>query len=220
MNHPVIIKGTKSGIIVHLSDEIPFGELKEKVCDKFKTSSDFLGDAQIALSFEGRKLSDEEQLILVDCITENSHLDVVCVIDDNEEREAYFNRTLEEKLMTLNSNTGQFYKGTLRSGQVLEFDTSIVILGDVNAGAQVVSAGNVVILGKLLGNVYAGASGRENSFVVALQMNPTQIRIGDVIARSPDEKQKTITETKIAFSQDGNIYIEPLDRNVLNDISL
>ena len=220
MNHPVIIKGTKSGIIVHLSDEIPFGELKEKVCDKFKTSSDFLGDAQIALSFEGRKLSDEEQLILVDCITENSHLDVVCVIDDNEEREAYFNRTLEEKLMALNSNTGQFYKGTLRSGQVLEFDTSIVILGDVNAGAQVVSAGNVVILGKLLGNVYAGASGRENSFVVALQMNPTQIRIGDVIARSPDEKQKTITETNIAFSQDGNIYIEPLDRNVLNDISL
>lgn len=220
MNHPVIIKGTKSGIIVHLSNELPFGELKEKVCDKFKTSSDFLGDAQIALSFEGRKLSDEEQLILVDCITENSHLDVVCVIDDNEEREAYFNRTLEEKLMALNSNTGQFYKGTLRSGQVLEFDTSIVILGDVNAGAQVVSAGNVVILGKLLGNVYAGASGRENSFVVALQMNPTQIRIGDVIARSPDEKQKTITETKIAFSQDGNIYIEPLDRNVLNDISL
>lgn len=220
MNHPVIIKGTKSGIIVHLSDELPFEELREKVCEKFRSSADFLGEAQIALSFEGRRLSDEEQLILVDCITENSSLDIVCVIDDNAEREAYFSRTLEEKLMALNSNTGQFYKGTLRSGQVLEFDTSIVILGDVNAGAQVVSAGNVVILGKLLGNVYAGASGRENSFVVALQMNPTQIRIGDVIARSPDEKQKTANETKIAFSQDGNIYIEPLDRNVLNDISL
>lgn len=71
-----------------------------------------------------------------------------------------------------------------------------------------------------MGNVYAGASGRDNSFVVALQMNPTQIRIGDVIARSPDEKQKTKVETKIAFSQNGNIYIEPLDRDVLNDISL
>ncbi len=220
MNHPVIIKGTKSGIIVHLSDELPFEELKEKVCEKFKSSADFLGEAQIALSFEGRTLSDEEQLTLVECITDNSNLDIVCIIDDNAEREAYFSRTLEEKLMALNSNTGQFYKGTLRSGQVLEFDTSIVILGDVNAGAQVVSTGNVVVLGKLLGNVYAGASGRENSFVVALQMNPTQIRIGDVIARSPDEKQKTVNETKIAFSQDGNIYIEPLDRNVLNDISL
>ena len=218
MNHPVIIKGTKSGIIVHLKEELPFEELKEKVCEKFKSSADFLGDAQIALSFEGRKLDDEEQLELVDCITENSNLEIVCVIDD--EREAYFSRTLEEKLMAMNINTGQFYKGTLRSGQVIEFDTSVVILGDVNAGAQIVSTGNVIVLGKLLGNVYAGASGRDNSFVVALQMNPTQIRIGDVIARSPDEKQKTKVETKIAFSQNGNIYIEPLDRDVLNDISL
>lgn len=220
MNNPVIIKGTKSGIIVHLSAELPFEELEEKVCEKFKSSADFLGSAQIALSFEGRTLNDDEQVRLVNCITENSNLDIVCVIDDNAEREAYFSKTLDEKLMALNSNTGQFYKGTLRSGQVLEFDTSIVILGDINAGAQVVSTGNVVVLGKLLGNVYAGASGRENSFVVALQMNPTQIRIGDVIARSPDEKQKTENETRIAFAQDGNIYIEPLDRNVLNDISL
>lgn len=220
MKSPVIIKGTKSGIIVHLDDKMPFDELKKKVCEKFKTSSDFLGNAQIALSFAGRKMNDEEQLSLVSCITENSELDIVCVIDDNAEREAYFSKTLEEKLISMNSNTGQFYKGTLRSGQVLEFETSIVILGDVNAGAQVVSTGNVIVLGKLLGNVYAGASGNENCFVVALMMNPTQIRIGDIIARSPDEKQKTVNEAKIAFSQDGNIYIETMDRNVLNDISL
>lgn len=220
MKQPVIIKGTKSGIIVHLDSELPFDELKEKVCEKFKSSADFLGSAQIAISFEGRKLSDNEQVTLVECITENSNLDIVCVIDDNAEREAYFSQTLDEKLMALNSSTGQFYKGTLRSGQVLEFDTSIIILGDINAGAQVVSTGNVIVLGKLLGNVYAGASGKENSFVVALQMNPTQIRIGDIIARSPDEKQTVSTETQIAFSQNGNIYIEPLNRNVLNDISL
>ena len=220
MKNPVVIKGIKSGIIVHLSDELPFEKLKDKVCEKFKESADFLGSAQIALSFEGRKLSDAEQLVLVECITENSNLDVVGVIDDDAEREAYFSKTLEERLLAMNTNTGQFYKGTLRSGQVLEFDTSIVILGDVNAGAQVVSAGNVIVLGKLLGNVYAGASGRSNSFVVALHMNPTQIRIGDVIARSPDEKRKVEAVTKIAFSQDGNIYIESLDRDVLKDISL
>lgn len=220
MKNPVIIKGTKSGLIVHLSDQIPFDELKKNVCEKFKSSADFLGNSQIALSFEGRRLTDDEQLILVECITEHSNLDIVCVIDDNAEREAYFSKTLEEKLMSMNTNTGQFYKGTLRSGQVLEFDTSIVILGDVNAGAQVVSTGNVVVLGKLLGNVYAGASGKDSCFVVALKMNPTQIRIGDVIARSPDEKRKVEVEPQIAFSQEGNIYIETLNRNVLNDISL
>ncbi len=103
MKNPVVIKGTKSGIIVHLSDELSFSELMEKVREKFRSSAGFLGNAQIALSFEGRTLNDDDQLKLVDCITENSDLDVVCVIDDNAEREAYFSKTLEEKLMAMNT---------------------------------------------------------------------------------------------------------------------
>ena len=51
-------------------------------------------------------------------------------------------------------------------------------------------------------------------------MNPTQIRIADIIARSPDEKTEVKLETKIAFAEDGNIYIEPLNRKVLDGISL
>ena len=160
MNQPVVIKGNKSGLIVHLDDKMEFPELKEKVEEKFASSSDFLGAAQIALSFEGRKLSEEQKYELMECVREHSKLDIVCLIDDDEKKEARFAQSLEEKLTELKSNTGQFYKGTLRSGQVLEFETSIVILGDVNVGAQVVSAGNVVILGKLLGTVYAGASGK------------------------------------------------------------
>ncbi len=220
MNQPVVIKGNKSGLIVHLDDQMEFSELKEKVEEKFTSSSDFLGAAQIALSFEGRKLSEDQKYELMECIREHSQLDIVCLIDDDAQKEAYFTKTLEEKLTALNTNSGQFYKGTLRSGQVVEFETSIVILGDVNVGAQVVSAGNVVVLGKLLGTVYAGASGKENCFVVALQMNPTQIRIADIIARSPDEKQETKLETKIAFAEKGDIYIEPLNRKVLDGISI
>ena len=220
MNQPVVIKGNKSGLIVHLDEELEFSQLKEKVEEKFETSSDFLGSAQIALAFEGRQLSEEEKYELMECIREHSQLDIVCLIDDDAQREAYFTKTLEEKLSSLQGDSGQFYKGTLRSGQVLEFETSIVILGDVNVGAQVVSSGNVIVLGKMLGTVYAGASGNENSFVVALQMNPTQIRIADIIARSPDKKEETELETKIAFAKEGNIYIEPLNRKVLDGISI
>lgn len=61
-----------------------------------------------------------------------------------------------------------FIKGTLRSGQVLESETSIIILGDVNPGATVVSKGNVVVLGALKGTIHAGATGNEASFVAAL----------------------------------------------------
>lgn len=54
-------------------------------------------------------------------------------------KEEMYSKALNDRLAELNNNMGQFFKGNLRSGQVLEFDTSVVILGDINAGAQVVS---------------------------------------------------------------------------------
>lgn len=215
---PVVIKGNKSGIRLVLDDELPFDDLLNAVEEKFESSSQFLGDAQVALSFEGRELDEEEEAILLQCISDHSKLDVVCVLDNDKKIEEYFTRSLNEKLMQLNSNTGHFFKGNLRSGQVMEFETSIVILGDVNAGAQVVSTGNVVILGALNGTVYAGASGTEDAFVVALKMNPVQIRIGDVIARSSDDKAEILNEPQIAYLEDGNIYIDTLSRKTLADI--
>lgn len=221
MNNSVIIKGTKSGIIVVLDSSMDFEELKQNVAAKFKESSKFLGNAAMALSFEGRELSNDEQRKLLDTINANSDLRIVCIVDTDKEKEELFSKSLNERLMELQSNTGQFYKGNLRSGQVLEVESSIIVIGDVNNGAKVVSKGNVIILGSLKGNVFAGASGNSNAFVVALDMEPVQIRIADIIARAPDKKSKEVKrEAKIAFVDDGNIYIEALNKSVLNDIHL
>ena len=113
--------------------------------------------------------------------------------------------------------------GVVRSGQVIEVSGDILVVGDVNPGARVISKGNVVVLGCLKGLVFAGANGNHDSFVVALEMAPMQIRIGDVIARSSDSVQLKPSKTvdpKIAFVDDNNIYIEKLDKNVLSDIRL
>jgi len=217
---PIVIKGNKSGIRIVLDSEIEFEELIEEIKKKFSSSADFLGNAQVAVSFEGRELTEEEEAIILQCIAEHSKLDVVCVLDNDKQREEYFNKSLNERLMQLNSNTGQFFKGNLRSGQVMEFETSIVILGDINVGAQVVSTGNVVVLGALNGTVYAGASGREDCFVLALKMNPLQIRIADVIARAEDEKSEPPKEPQIAYLNQGNIYIDSLSRKTLSEISI
>ena len=217
---PVVIKGNKSGIRIVLDDALPFPEILEEVEKKFKESSDFLGEAQVAVSFDGRKLTEEQEAILLECIKENSKLQVVCLIDEDKQREELFNQTLNEKLMAMNANSGQFFKGDLRSGQVMELETSVVILGDINVGAQVVSTGNVIVLGSLYGTVYAGAAGKENAFIVALKMNPMQIRISDVIARSSDEKQETPAEPQIAYLQDGAIYIDTLSRQTLTEIDV
>lgn len=221
MNNSVIIKGNKYGIVVILDDTLGFEELKTNIAAKFSESSKFFGDAKMAISFEGRKLSVDEQREVLDIIAENSSLHIVCVMDNDKEQEEKCKKTLEDKLMELSNRTGQFYKGTLRSGTVAEFETSVVIMGDVNNGARVVSKGNIIILGALKGTACAGATGNTNAFVVALDMSPLQIRIADIIARSPDKPQKEeVKEAKIAFLEEGNIYIEPLSRSVINDINL
>lgn len=219
MGNSVMIKGTKSGIIVVLDSSISFDEVKEAVAEKFHSSAEFLGNATMAISFEGREVSNDEQRELLDIIHENSMLNIVCIVETNPKTEEIFHKSLEEKLMELHANTGQFYKGNLRSGQVLESETSIIVIGDVKPGAKVVSKGNIIVLGALKGNAFAGAAGNENAFVLALDMSPMQVRIADIIARSPDETpKKAVKETKVAYIENGNIYIEPFTKDAVNDI--
>lgn len=221
MNNSVVIKGNKFGIIVVMNPDIPFEELKDLIKEKFTESSKFFGNAKMAISFEGRKLTNEEQKEILDIISANTEMHIVCVMENDPDTEENFRKTLDQKLLELSNNTGQFYKGILRSGASLEFETSVIIIGDVNRGARVVSKGNIIVLGSLKGTAYAGATGNPNAFVVALDMNPTQIRIGDIIARAPDHPVKEeVKEAKIAFLEDNNIYIEPLNKSVLQDIKL
>lgn len=228
MNHAVVIKGTTYGFSVFIDEQADFAVITEELREKFKESAKFFGNAKMAISFEGKKLTDEQQRQLLDVIAENSEVNIVCVIEKNSETEETHKRSLEEHLQALDSSNGQFYKGNLRSGQVLETETSIIIVGDVNQGATVTSKGNIIVLGSLLGNVYAGAGGNANAFVLALELDPVQIRIADTIARAPDkvgkalwkrEKEKS-KEPKIAFRSGENIFIEPVSRTVLNDIKL
>lgn len=231
MSNSVVIKGNKHGIVVVLDEKTDFEDLKSVIREKFEVSSKFFGNANMAVSFEGRKLSNEEQREILDIISEASELNIVCVMDNDEVADQQFQNAIEQKLKSNNSTSeGQFYKGTLRSGQVLEAESSIIVLGDVNPGGRIIAKGNVIVLGSLRGNVFAGANGNEDAFVVALEMNPMQIKIGDVIARSSDgtapkvknknkNKNKGV-EPKISFVEDGNIYIENLDQDILEDIRI
>lgn len=222
MKNSVIIKGNPHGIIVVLDSEMDFSELKEQIAIKFKESSKFLGSAQMAISFEGRALSEEEQKEILDIIANYSDLHIICVVENDPEKDKVFEKALNEKLMELNQASGQFVKGNLRSGQVLEMETSIIVIGDINPGASITSKGNIIVIGSLKGTAFAGAGGNTNAFVFALHMNPVQIRIADTIARAPDnaKPKKEQKESKIAFLENGNIYIEPVNRKVLSDLRM
>ena len=101
-----------------------------------------------------------------------------------------------------------------------KLEAALLFFGDVNPGATVVSKGNVVVLGTLKGTIHAGAAGNEGAFVAALNMNPMQIQIADAIARAADDKpekksrkaKETSTGPMIAYTEDGNIYMEPITK--------
>ncbi|HHW18825.1 MAG TPA: septum site-determining protein MinC [Firmicutes bacterium] len=103
------------------------------------------------------------------------------------------------------------YKGTLRSGQRITYDGNVVILGDVNPGAEIEATGDIVVMGSLRGLAHAGVGGATDVVVVAFRLQPTQLRIGDVIGRPPEGDPGLGKEPEVARLKDGMILVEPLD---------
>jgi len=97
---------------------------------------------------------------------------------------------------------------TLRSGIRVHHPGSIVILGDVHPGAEVVAGGDVLVWGKLHGTVHAGAFGDNGAVVCALDFAPTQLRIGHFITRSPDDRRRK-TQPETGHVRNGRIEVIP-----------
>ena len=220
----VIIKSNKYGLIVILDDKIPFDQLLQDIEFKFRESAKFFQNAQMALSFRGRVLTKPQERQVVETIVQSCGIHILCIVDEPREHEEYYRQILSYALEDRQDQEGQFYKGTLRAGQVLETETSVVILGDVNPGANVVSKGNIVILGACRGNVYAGATGDKSCFVAALVMKPILVRIADKMVRSAITKRADNTqykiEPKIAYIKEEHILIKPITPENLNELSI
>lgn len=238
MKQAVVIKGSMSnniyGLTVVLNPDVPFEELKEKVASKFKESSSFLKNTQMAVTLTGRPLEDWQEQELLDIMIDNSDIEVLYLVDSNEDKEALYKERvlLEQKLEELKNTKipepvenefkkEVFYRGTLRSGQVLESEGSIVVIGDVNPGASIMAGGNVVVLGTLKGVANAGILGNREAFVIALEMIPTQIRIADIVASCSKETLQAHTGVPLmAFMKNEDICIEPISKNLIQNIKI
>ena len=94
----------------------------------------------------------------------------------------------------------------MRSGTVPEHPGHVIVLGDVNPGAEIVAGGNIVVWGRLRGVVHAGAEGDENAIVCALDLSPTQLRIAGQIALTPQRRGKP--QPEVARLQDSKVIAE------------
>lgn len=218
MHNAVVIKSSKAGMTVILDPDLPFGELLEAIGKKFRESARFWGSVQMTLTLEGRELTAAQEFAIVDTITKNSQIEVLCLLDTDAERIERCEKALNDKLMELNSQTGQFYRGTLKRGDCLESEASIVIIGNVDHGARVTAKGNVIVLGELKGTVKAGVTGNPQAVVLALDMAPLQIRIGDLSSRFNERNKRLGRGPMIALVEDGAIVMRSLKKSFLNNM--
>jgi len=213
-NNAVIFKGGKSGIIVLLDEEASFEEISVVLRDKVRSASGFFSGSSTSLAFKGKELNEDEIVSLLKIIDEETDLSLTFVEDLTGPVVATIS---PEKTTTPKPATDTyFHKHSLRNGQTIIQNGSVVVLGDVNHGAEVVATGNVLIFGALRGMVHAGSGGDEDAFICAMDFQPTQImRIASEKVQFPGEGWSDSTiDPGFAFIKDGSIHVKFIADNL------
>lgn len=198
----IAIKGTRQGLSITLPHEEEWDELLTQLETKLGEKEDFWSGTAI-LELGDRQLVEDALIRILD-ILKAANLGPVQIATSHPDTQAAANTlgiTLydppapsapQEKAPAGNS---LYLRQTIRSGQVVRHDGAVVICGDVNAGAEIIAGGDVVVFGTLRGVAHAGVNGDENARVVAVNLRPTQIRIAGKIARSPDHGTPPLSKT-------------------------
>lgn len=212
-------KATVNGLILIMKEDADYETILDQVEKKIATSGKFFKGASFDVKYRGRSLTPEEEAEISSLLASRTGAEIKSFERDTEQQDRgqaeedekprerpkmrmLFFKGIEEGIT-------KFYRGTVRSGQLLSFDGNLVVIGDVNPGGQVEATGNVVVMGSLRGIVHAGADGNKEAVVVALNLQPTQLRIADVITRSPDTKEnRSAPVPELAAVKDDMVYIE------------
>jgi septum site-determining protein MinC len=218
----VTIKGIADGLVLD-PGSAGWQAFLESLTKRLAETEPFFQGGQVMLQAGSRVLTVAQLQALTGLLEEHGLVLVAVDTTEPETRQAadtlgmkvaisnFQSPTSNFQLPTSNlevTSSGVLLRRTLRSGQAVHHDGHVVIMGDVNPGAEVVASGDVLVWGRLRGLVHAGASGDETARVCALQLNPTQLRIGEHIARPPEENRRRSVIPEVARVVNGQIVVE------------
>lgn len=193
------VKGSKEGLVVNIDETIELEQAKEKLKEKFESTKDFFNSGKIKIAIAAQGFTDFEICELQSVVKG--------ILDKADITFVPFKAKEEEE--TNDEEPAKFYRGTVRSGQRIETEHNLIVIGDANPGSELIAGGNVIVVGSLRGLVHAGAGGNKEAVVISLNMMPTQLRIANIITRAPDDmKENPRIIPEIARIKDGTIYIE------------
>jgi len=230
MSDPITIKGIREGLLVTLGDGENWIAVSQTLLERIDQAADFFKGAKLALGVGPRVLSAADLGRLRDALSERK-VSLWAVLSESP-------TTMNAAqalglLVSLPANTpaarpdpeinpeeardeAVLVRRTLRSGRSVRHGGHVIVIGDVNPGAEIVAGGNVVVWGRLRGVVHAGApfttlqgsstDGDDGAVVCALDLSPTQLRIARYIAISPARKGEPKPE--MARIRNGQIIAE------------
>jgi septum site-determining protein MinC len=220
------IKGTSYGLVIHIGPG-DWGSLLIELASRLQQTPSFFKGGRVALHIGPRQLT-QRQLEHIGELLKAHHMSLWAVASDSDEtRQVAMTLGLEttpasSQAVRLdeeeNGKTSSdedraiLVRRTLRSGQSLHHSGHVVVIGDVNPGAEIIAGGDVLVWGRLRGIVHAGAGGDDNAVVCALSLAPMQLRISRYIARSPgggsDQGRTSTIAPEVASVQDGHIVVQ------------
>lgn len=202
MHEDIVFKGVNGELQLVLNESADFADVLEQLKTKLASAADFFNSYTIIKL--PPTLTFEQQEKMAGLLIEHG---LSCTVPSSRqieesavlpERENY-----EIKALVVNK--------TLRGGQKVVYDGSVVVIGDVNAGAEVVAGADIIILGSCRGVAHAGAYGNQAATITANKLVATQIRIAGLIARSPDDLDKP-AYMETARIKNRTVIIEPANR--------
>lgn len=198
----VSIKGTKDGLVFLLNDECSFEELVVELKEKLQHSHQGILTGplmRVTIKTGFRSLNEHQHETLKDIFKARGNLFVQSI--ENE-----IDAFKEQQKKQIKQITG-----VVRSGQIIESENSILLIGDVNPGGNIYSVGDIYILGTLKGIAHAGIKGDENAIIAASSMEPSQLRIASYTASLGSNREIFSTQS-FAFVNDNRIEIEKIQQ--------
>ena len=212
------IKGLRDGLLVTLG-EGGWSILHSSLILQIDEKPEFFKGAKLALDVGNQELHVSEMTDLRDELSDREIILWAVLSNSSTTENTAQMLGLATRLSKVRPDTpvqvkpvssedsAMWVKRTVRSGVRLEYEGNVVVLGDVNPGAEVVAGGSVVVWGRLRGVVHAGATGDTDAVVCALDLSPTQLRIAAEIATTPERRSQPIPE--MARLKDGHLIAEP-----------
>ena len=218
MKPSLTVKGIQNGLLITL----PAGEwsnVTDQLLETVAAQDDFFRGARLAIQIEDRALGAAELGSLRSALAEHEVTLWAILSTSETTQSAAADLGLSRDLETHRSDDdvpvdtqlpgeeAVLLQRTLRSGHSVRHPGHVVVIGDVNPGAEIIAGGHVIVWGRLRGVVHAGAAGDESAMVCALDLTPTQLRIAGHITVSPSRRGKPKPER--ALIRDDQLIAEP-----------